>query len=949
MTSAGVAMPLGGGGLAARIDAFAWGGTPIGPADAWPPELRTLVGVMLGSKQPMFTVWGPGLVLLFNDAYRPILGHKERDALGCSFLDVWDEIRGDLAPLVARSFAGESVHMDDITLIMNRDGKEPEAHFAFSYTPVRDQAGAVRGFFCACNETTDDVIAGRRQAFRLDLELKLRDLDDAAQVVATAAGALGTHLGARLVCYGEAAADGPLTLQPAWSESGAPPACAFGVEALGTDAAASLRRGQTVAATGQAVAAPGQPAAAAFVAVPVIRGSMVEAVLFAGVAAARRWSVGEVALIESVATRVSDAARRVRAEQEARTSAASFRSLMRAMPNQVWTATSAGAVDWMNERAADYVGRADFIAAGLGWASLMHAEDVASADERWQAALASGTVYEGEFRLRRADGAYRWHLARAVPDQGAAGQVLRWIGTNTDIDDQKRAELDLAAAKIAAEEANVAKSDFIANMSHELRTPLSAIIGYSEMMAEEMADGCEPAELASDMAKVEGNARHLLGLINDVLDLSKVESGKMDIFIEEFAVEATLREVASTVTSLVAKKNNTLTLDLAPGLGSMRSDVVKLRQIVLNLLGNAAKFTENGVITLRAVRQAEAPDGRCLVFTVEDTGIGMAPEQLEKLFERFAQADASTTRRFGGTGLGLSLSKAFVDLLGAAVQVGSAAGQGSVFTLRFPESFTPPDVAAAAEPLLPATEDEAARDLILVIDDDPDQRALITRFLHREGFRVQVAADGRAGLEQARRLKPRAILLDVMMPGIDGWSVLTELKSDPELRMVPVVMVTATDQRSLAASLGAADYMLKPVDWSRFRDVVSRFRTAQGGILLVEDDFASRLNMRTMLEDDGWSVIEAANGKEGLDLATARHPALVLLDLNMPVVDGFGFLEKLRAIPGCAEVPVVILTARELNRVDRQRLRGASQILNKGDVSLTELADRLKNLGEARP
>ncbi len=941
--------------MAGRMRAFDWGLTPLGPPDAWPAPLRTLVGVMLGSKQPMFTVWGPGLTLLHNAPYRAILGHKERDALGRSFLDVWDEIRADLLPLVDRAFAGESVHMDDITLMMDRDGLEPEAHFAFSYTPVRDE-GVVRGFFCACSETTDVVMAARRQAFRLDLEETLRGLDGADAIVDAATTALGRHLGASRVGYAEMHRDGVrVALVSRYTAGVAPIDGTYDLDAFGEGAARALRRGRTVVVPdvrqdpGSDPSAFGPIDTLAFVSVPHMRAGRLAATLFVNQEEPRRWSDGDVALIEGVAGRVGDAVQRARAEAEAVANANRFRTLTQAIPNQVWTAAPDGVLDWANERTLTYCGSRDVLGGGESWLALIHPEDATDAASRWAAALSSGGVYEVEFRIRRADGAYRWHLVRALPERDADDAVTRWIGTNTDIDDQKRAELALGAAKAAAEEANLAKSTFIANMSHELRTPLSAIIGYSEMMAEEIADGCDGSELAADMAKVEGNARHLLGLINDVLDLSKVESGKMEVYAEDFDVEPTLRELVATVGTLVAKKNNRLALDLPPGLGRMRSDVTKLRQVLLNLLSNAAKFTEGGTITLSASR-APGPDGADrLAFAVSDTGIGMTAEQLAKLFQRFTQADTSTTRRFGGTGLGLSLAKAFADMLGGDVAASSVEGRGSRFTFTLPATYAEepdgeglPDAEAGASEISPG-------DLVLVIDDDEDQRTLMTRFLHREGFRVQVAGDGRRGLQLARSLHPRAILLDVMMPGIDGWSVLSEIKADPNLAGTPVVMVTSVDQRSLAASLGASDYMLKPVRWDRFSGVMDRFRTPSGGILIVEDQPDARAAVRSMLEDGGWVVTEAWDGRDGLRQAAAHPPEVVLLDLTMPVMDGFDFLEGFRKLPGCAEVPVVVLTARDLSREERGRLRGANQILQKGDISLRALVGRLDGLADRAP
>ena len=933
-----------------RMRAFDWSGSALGPPSGWSPALKALVDVTLAAKQPMYVAWGPDLTMLYNDSYRVLLGFKHPAALGAPFLDVWAEVRQDLAPLVDQVFAGEPVHMDDITLMVDRDGAMCEAHFAFSYTPVRDADGQVAGLLCPCSETTAQVLAERRQAFRLDLEEQLRDLSDPHEIVGTAVRALGRHLGANRVGYGEMQPDGRTVLLVSGYEEGvAPNSGAVRIDAFGADAADRQRRGET-SLSADVAAEPLYDAAAwagietrAYVSVPLVRQGRLTAMLYVNQRHPRDWIEGDVALIEGVAARVFDAVERAQAQAAVRDSEAQFSMLAQALPNQVWTFRPDGTLDWCNERSYAYAGLAPGALDGELWAGLVHPDDRPEAVARWEAARAAGTVYEAEFRLRRADGSHRWHIARAVPLRDKDGAILQWVCANTDIDDQKRAEFDVLAAKDAAEEANLAKSTFIANMSHELRTPLSAIIGYSEMMLEEMEDGGDAGTLVPDMRKVEGNARHLLGLINDVLDLSKVESGKMEVYAETFDIAAAVGEVAETVGTLVGKKNNRLALALAPDLGSMTSDLTKVRQILLNLLGNAAKFTENGVVTLSVAREEGA--GR-VVFQVSDTGIGMTPDQREKLFQRFQQADESTTRRFGGTGLGLSLTRAFADMLGGDVTVESTEGQGSTFSVRLPDSYVAatedgPEVEAEGAP------GEGDRDLILVIDDDADQRDLLTRFLTREGFGVQVAGDGRKGLALARSLHPRAILLDVMMPGVDGWSVLSELKADPDLAAVPVVMVTSVDQRNLAASLGAADYMIKPVRWDRFSQVMDRFRTPEGGILLVEDNEAARTNIRTMLAADGWDVREAENGRDALLRVAEQRPEVVLLDLNMPVMDGFDFLKELRTLPGCGDIPVVVLTARDLTREDRRLLRGADQILNKGDLSLRSVVDRLQGLAKS--
>ena len=467
------------------------------------------------------------------------------------------------------------------------------------------------------------------------------------------------------------------------------------------------------------------------------------------------------------------------------------------------------------------------------------------------------------------------------------------------------------------------------------------------MISEEIEDGTEAPDLARDVTRIEGNARHLLGLINDVLDLSKVESGKMEAFAEMFNVRATVGEGGSTVGALMDKKKNRLVLDFGPdqgaSLGAMHSDITRVRQILLNLLSNAAKFTENGTITLAVSRLDEDR----VRFAVSDTGIGMTPEQLAKLFQRFQQADASTTRQFGGTGLGLALTKAFAAMLGGEIEVSSTYGSGSTFAVSLPARLDSQAVKtdASEAPNASGEAHDRERDVVLVIDDDAMQRDLTSRFLAGEGFAARTASDGPTGLAMARRLKPRAILLDVTMPGMDGWSVLSEIKADPNLADIPVVMVTFHSERALAVSLGAADYVMKPVDWNRLRHVMAGFQDVDGDVLVVEDEPEMRELIRHALEKQKWKVVEASNGMEGLAHVDRAVPRVILLDLNMPVMDGFAFMQELRTRPECRDVPVVVLTARDLTADDRRRLRGANQVLHKGDTRMTDLVKKLRQLG----
>ncbi|KQT50721.1 hypothetical protein ASG43_05420 [Aureimonas sp. Leaf454] len=621
-----------------------------------------------------------------------------------------------------------------------------------------------------------------------------------------------------------------------------------------------------------------------------------------------------------------------------------FATLADNIPQLAWMADPSGDIFWYNKRWFDYTGTTVEDMQNWGWQKVHHPDHAARVVEKYKRQIAEGDVWEDTFPLRGIDGTYRWFLSQAVPIRDGDGKILRWFGTNTDVTRQRAVEQELEAAKEAAEGANRAKSQFIANMSHELRTPLSAVIGYAEMLEEEVEDLGE-AHLLSDLRKIEGNARHLLSLINNVLDLSKIEAERMDIYSETFDVKTILDEVTSTVGSLMSKKNNRVELKLGEGLGSAHTDQVKLRQCLINLLSNASKFTEDGVVTLRADRSSDGARD-WLSFEVEDTGIGMSHEQIERLFERFSQADSSTTRKFGGTGLGLAITRAFCRLLGGDIGVRSEEGKGSIFTIRIPADAVEQVEEEEIRHLPGGTESSGSSGLVLAIDDDPNARELLTRFLSREGFSVRTASDGVSGLEMARAIRPNVILLDVTMPRKDGWAVLTEIRADPVLANVPVIMVTIIDEHSLGYSLGASDYLLKPVEWDRLKDVMSRYKAdGEGLILAIDDDTDTLARFSTMMarEEIKVPVVTAPNGQVGLERVAERIPTLILLDLVMPVMDGFAFLDALRAKPEWRNIPVVVLTSKDLTADEWRRLQSdADQVLAKSDVSLKDLVGEIR-------
>jgi adenylate cyclase len=492
------------------------------------------------------------------------------------------------------------------------------------------------------------------------------------------------------------------------------------------------------------------------------------------------------------------------------------------------------------------------------------------------------------------------------------------------------------------EAASEHKSRFLASMSHELRTPLNAIIGLTEMMVTNTARfGTEKA--LEPLNRVHRAGSHLLGLINQVLDLSKIEAGKLELSPELVNLAPLIDEVIGTARQLAEQNKNRLVVEAEGEPGTATVDPMRLRQILLNLLSNACKFTKGGEVALRVRKVA---DGRnWMEFAVSDTGIGMTAEQQAKLFEEFTQADALTTRHFGGTGLGLAITRKLARLMGGDVTVASEPGKGSVFTVRLPGSTVS----------LARTFVEGGRrphaDCVLVIDDDATARELLTDRLKAEGFSVVSASGGLEGLKLAKELRPSVITLDVLMPDLDGWSVLAALRQDSELAEIPVIMVTILDQQRRAVALGAAGYLTKPIDRERLHSLVGRFRAPKQPtrVLLVEDDSFQRERMRAWLESQQWTVQEAANGKEALGRLQEGKPELILLDLMMPEMDGFQVVAALQKEPSWRDIPVIVITALDLDDKDRERLNsGVQSVLVKETFRPADLVERIRRLADTR-
>jgi signal transduction histidine kinase/CheY-like chemotaxis protein len=501
---------------------------------------------------------------------------------------------------------------------------------------------------------------------------------------------------------------------------------------------------------------------------------------------------------------------------------------------------------------------------------------------------------------------------------------------------------ELQQANIKIREADRLKSEFLANMSHELRTPMNAIIGFTRLVLRKAADVL-PAKQQENLGKVEMSANQLLRLINDILDLSKIEAGKMSVSIMPFNLPSLVDACFATVEPMVKKEGVRMVKELPQDLPELVTDQDKLKQIVINLLSNALKFTEEGEVKLSA-----ALEDSNLKIAVSDTGIGIPSDALKYIFDEFRQVDGSSTRKHGGTGLGLSITKKLVHLLGGTIDVSSVEGEGSTFTVTLPlgRREEVPEEAVRLDLETPSRAQMKGKKVVLAIDDDPNVLILLRENLEEEGYYVVGALSGEEGVRKAKEIQPLAITLDILMPHKDGWEVLNGLKADPATRDIPIIVLSIIDNRELGFSLGASDYLVKPIEKGTILAALQRAtRVATNHVLVVDDEPAAVDLITQLLQEEGYQVRGVYSGEEALRSLEAEVPDIILLDLLMPGMDGFEVIQRLKANQDWKDIPIVVVTAKDLTESDWEFLRQrVNKIIRKSGLDQQTLVGEIQGL-----
>jgi PAS domain S-box-containing protein len=776
-----------GGEMAALMRAHDWSDSPLGSPAQWPQALRSVVSLMLASKFPMFVAWGPQLGFLYNDPYAEILGKKHPAALGRRFREIWEEIWDDVGPLAERALAGEATFQENLPLLMHRKGYDEQTWFTFSYSPVFDDDGEIAGMYCTCTETTAVVLASRhreREIERLHLMFQqapgvIAVLREPEHVFELANDAYRRLVGTR--------------------------------DLIGKRVLEALPEveGQGFVDLLDHVYRTGEPYVGRAVPVRLIRDRRggLEERFVDFIYQPLRDEAGKVHGIFVEGSDVTDA---VHTTQALRESEQRMLQLANTIPHLAWIAGPDGQVQWCNDRWYEFIGQAR--GAGslpLEWQPIIHPDDLPRVMARWEASMRSGTPYECEMRLRRADGAWRLFFGRAAPMRDADGNVVQWFGTNTDI-------TEAHLAREALLDAGRRKDEFLAMLAHELRNPLAPVRTAANLLGR-ISHGDPRVQRASEV--VSRQVGHMVSLVDDLLDVSRVTRGLVDLKRERLAVDTIVADAIEQARPLMEARGHVLASEHAPRPLHVVGDRTRLTQVLANLLNNAAKYTPpGGRVTLRV-----KADGTDLVLSVRDNGIGIDADLLPRLFTLFAQAERAPDRSQGGLGIGLALAHSLVELHGGTLHAESdGPGTGACFVVRLPLAREPaPEAEKPAVVVAPA---RGTGCRVLLVDDNVDAATMLAELLTAMGYAVSSHENAEAALQDAQARRFDALVLDIGMPGLDGYELARRIRAGGASADALLVALTGYGQpqdreRSKAAGFDA--HLVKPADAEQLLDLLA--------------------------------------------------------------------------------------------------------------------------------